>query len=244
MGISAMLIEDFIDQSNQTTDLNSLVSLYGKSVGHLGFNKFIYSLCTSSPQLRLGKRPGLINHFPKSWMEHYVKNSYIDYDPIYHRSAGTRGAFSWRHIEQMALAKKEREIMDGRKQSGLEDGISTIIAGPMGELVGMSVATDQRETKMDKNTPSKVYALMNQFHLRFMDIASAPLRLPYVKLSLREKSVLVWASQGKSNNDIASILNISPKTVEFHFSSIFTKLQVNNRVLAILKAINLRLIAP
>jgi len=110
--------------------------------------------------------------------------------------------------------------------------------------VGMSVATDDSKMDFDKNHPSRLYAIMNQFHLRFMDLASEPLTVPHVKLSAREKSVLLWASRGKSNNDIATILSISPKTVEFHFSSIFKKMGVNSRVLAVLKAINLRLIAP
>lgn len=239
-----MQIEDFIDQSNELTLLEDLISLYSETVEDLGFNHFIYSLYTNSPQLGLSKRPGLVNHFPKPWIEHYTKSGYMDYDPIYTRSVSVRGAFSWTSIEAMPMSKKERSIMEQRKEVGLKNGFSALIPGPMGELVGMSVATDNPDMDVDKNCSSRVYALMNQFHLRFMDIASAPLALPHVKLSSREKSVLLWASQGKSNNDIATILSISPKTVEFHFSSIFKKMGVNSRVLAVLKAINLRLIAP
>ena len=62
-------------------------------------------------------------------------------------------------------------------------------------------------------------------------------------LSLREIEVLRWCSQGKSNGVIAEILGLSEKTIEYHFASIFRKLEVNGRMLAVLKAIELKLIA-
>ncbi len=63
-----------------------------------------------------------------------------------------------------------------------------------------------------------------------------------VPLSPREVEVLQWCSLGKSNGVIASILGISEKTIEFHLASIFRKLEVNGRMLAVLKAIDLKLI--
>ena len=48
-------------------------------------------------------------------------------------------------------------------------------------------------------------------------------------LSIREQEVLELLAQGKSNNDIAKDLDISTRTVKYHVSSIFTKLNVKNR---------------
>ena len=53
-------------------------------------------------------------------------------------------------------------------------------------------------------------------------------------LSLREKEVLDLIATGKTNNDIASYLYISVRTVKFHVSSIFAKLDVKNRTEAAL----------
>jgi LuxR family transcriptional regulator/LuxR family quorum-sensing system transcriptional regulator CciR len=61
-------------------------------------------------------------------------------------------------------------------------------------------------------------------------------------LSARELEVLQWCAQGKSNGVMASILGISEKTIEFHLASIFRKLEVNGRMLAVLKGIELKLI--
>ena len=53
-------------------------------------------------------------------------------------------------------------------------------------------------------------------------------------LSLREKEVLDLIATGKTNNDIADYLFISVRTVKFHVSSIFSKLNVKNRTEAAL----------
>ncbi len=56
-------------------------------------------------------------------------------------------------------------------------------------------------------------------------------------LSLREAEVLSWLSLGKSNKDIAEILDLSPRTVTKHIEQIFTKLGVENRTAAAIVAI-------
>jgi DNA-binding NarL/FixJ family response regulator len=57
----------------------------------------------------------------------------------------------------------------------------------------------------------------------------------------REAEVLLWIARGKSNRDIGEILGLSPRTVNKHLETVFTKLGVENRASAAilaLKAIN------
>jgi DNA-binding response OmpR family regulator/DNA-binding CsgD family transcriptional regulator len=51
-------------------------------------------------------------------------------------------------------------------------------------------------------------------------------------VTLREAEVLLWLSRGKSNRDIADILNLSPRTVNKHLEQIFKKIGVENRTAA------------
>ena len=52
------------------------------------------------------------------------------------------------------------------------------------------------------------------------------------ELTPRESEVLVWISRGKTNQEIAMILDFSPRTVNKHLEQIFRKLGVENRTTA------------
>lgn len=52
-------------------------------------------------------------------------------------------------------------------------------------------------------------------------------------LTLREAEVLVWLARGKSNRDIATILRLSPRTVDKHLEQVYSKIGVENRVAAV-----------
>ena len=63
------------------------------------------------------------------------------------------------------------------------------------------------------------------------DAASETLRTEF-NLTEREAEVLVWITSGKSNKEIASILEMSPRTVNKHLDRIFSKMGVENRTAA------------
>ncbi len=62
---------------------------------------------------------------------------------------------------------------------------------------------------------------------------------PLIKLGLtpRAAEALLWAAQGKTNGDIAVILNISESTVKKHMLEVFAKLGVETRSAATLRAL-------
>ena len=58
-------------------------------------------------------------------------------------------------------------------------------------------------------------------------------------LSRREGEVLGWVARGKTNPEIASILGLSPRTVQHHLEAIFRKLDVETRTAAVARAFEL-----
>ena len=64
--------------------------------------------------------------------------------------------------------------------------------------------------------------------------------LPNVKrpiLTKREKEALILASLGKTNDEIAIIFGVSSHTINMHFRHIYEKMDVNNRMFAVVKAL-------
>jgi len=56
-------------------------------------------------------------------------------------------------------------------------------------------------------------------------------------ITKREKEIFQYLVENKTTNQIATILNISPKTVRNHISNVILKLDVKGRTQAILKLI-------
>jgi DNA-binding CsgD family transcriptional regulator len=60
-------------------------------------------------------------------------------------------------------------------------------------------------------------------------------------LTGREEQIAALLIEGRSNNQIGLLLDISERTVRFHLGNIFTKLDVTNRVQAVSRLVALRM---
>jgi DNA-binding CsgD family transcriptional regulator len=65
-----------------------------------------------------------------------------------------------------------------------------------------------------------------------------------ILLREREKEALTWAARGKTSAEIAQILGLSKRTVDFHLDNARCKLGVATRTQAVMKAASGQLINP
>ncbi len=63
-----------------------------------------------------------------------------------------------------------------------------------------------------------------------------------IALTNKEQKTMQLVAEGKSNKEIARIQNTSERTVRFHLSNCFIKLNANNRISAVSRAVELQLI--
>lgn len=61
---------------------------------------------------------------------------------------------------------------------------------------------------------------------------------PSELLTTREKEIIDFISKGLQNKEVALVLDINTRTVEFHVSNILRKLGVNSRFEAVLRWAN------
>ena len=107
------------------------------------------------------------------------------------------------------------------------------------ELKGRQLGADDYVTK-----PIDFDLLATIIAARLAGVARIGLWPKLVGLNDREVEALTWAARGKTSAEIATIVGVTKRTVDFHMDNARAKLGVATRTAAVLKAATGRLIEP
>ena len=107
------------------------------------------------------------------------------------------------------------------------------------ELKGRRLGADDYVVK-----PIDFDVLETIIEARLAGIARSELWPKLVDLNEREVEVLTWSARGKTSAEIAQILDLTKRTVDFHIDNARTKLGAATRTEAVIKAAAGRLIKP
>ena len=91
------------------------------------------------------------------------------------------------------------------------------------ELVSAIRAVYQGQTYLD---PLVAGIVVDDYRRRLEGLPEGD---PYESLTDREREVLVLVAKGHTNREIAELLHISPKTVDFHRTNVMRKLDLHSR---------------
>jgi DNA-binding response OmpR family regulator len=115
----------------------------------------------------------------------------------------------------------------------------TALADRDTELKGRRLGADDYVTK-----PIDFEILATIIEARLSRIARDEVWSRDVALNERELESLTWSARGKTSNEIATILGLAKRTVDFHIENACRKLNVSTRTEAVVKAASGRLIQP
>ena len=115
----------------------------------------------------------------------------------------------------------------------------TALAQREAELKGRRLGADDYVTK-----PVDFDILASIVETRLARVARQRPALPAVHLSEREIEALVWSARGKTSGEIATILGLSKRTVDFHIDNAREKLGVATRIEAVVNAASAGIIKP
>ena len=176
-------------------------------------------------------------------------------------------------IEQCKELKPDVVVMDLSmpELGGLEATAEVLKANPLIKVVILSMYSNEAYVRKAFELGAKGYILKNAIEV---DLTRAVMALaegqayfspgvshivlesmkagtfqgtsqdPYEKLTLREKEVLQLIAQGKSNKEIATLLNISVNTVAVHRARVMETLNLHRTAELVLFAVKKGLIQP
>jgi DNA-binding response OmpR family regulator len=107
------------------------------------------------------------------------------------------------------------------------------------ELKGRQLGADDYVTK-----PIDFDMLTTIVNARLAGVARSELWPKTVELNDREVEILTWVARGKTSAEIAQILGLTKRTIDFHIDNARTKLGAATRTQAVIKAATGRLIDP
>jgi DNA-binding response OmpR family regulator len=107
------------------------------------------------------------------------------------------------------------------------------------ELKGRQLGADDYVTK-----PIDFDMLATIINARLAGVARSGLWPKSIGLNDREVEVLTWVARGKTSSEIAQIIGLTKRTIDFHIDNARGKLGAATRTEAVLKAASGRLIEP
>lgn len=199
-------------------------------------------LAIELPQL-VQPEPYFVSTYPSAWIEHYRRARFVEYDPVLHEAAGAVMPSNWRSLNRRSgLAK---QLFRDAAAAGIGDqGVTIPIRGPNGETAMFSLAgfaTDETWDALLKQHLGAMQLHAHYFHNLVMDAHGI---VNQTRLSRRELEVVAWLCAGKTQEDIAEILNLSLHTVNTYVRSTKFKLNALNTAHLVAKAIRMKLVRP
>lgn len=251
-------LEDSLNAIAASEGIDELRDSMNRKFLDLGYSSFSYIDVRRLP-LSGEPVPFFVSTAPNDFNEVYIAENFFSYDPVVQRAATTNASFTWADCAEYHSWKRSRRGAKNRARYVMQ------VANDFGFTQGYVLPTHAVDSH---GRPAS--ALLSLFWRdraeAFRPIASMPTWLKLAAASMhertlelrglttedveppfltdRERECLVWACRGKTRGDTADILNISDRTVEFHFQNAMRKLRVHNKFHAIAMAIHMGLIVP
>ncbi len=225
--------EDLVHELLNIEREQEIFSLATDLARGLGFDYYSYVLRMPVPLTR----PKIVvySNYPSDWQTIYQKNGYMGVDPLIQRAIGSLPPVLWSDD----LFETTPDLWEEAQSFGLQAGLAQACRDPNG-MIGLQVLARSGEPVTSTEWQMKaghMLWLVQSMHMRITQIVAPRLLTALtVELTKREAEVLRWAGDGKTAGEIAAILQISERTVNFHISNVITKLQVTNKTAAVLQA--------
>lgn len=241
------VVATFLETAHRSPTIDVLTSKFGNALNQVGFTHWAFQLV--APAHDTVTRPRIIANYPDFWVERYIERGYHRIDPVITDGAKQVTPFTWD-----AIAKPHRDNPAVRTffleatEAGLPTGFGLAIHGGNQAKSLISASSSQSPAELERslvlNGRDLHLASLVFNHVARDLLAMNALNAKPVSLTPREQECLLWALQGKSAWDIATILNVSEPAVRFHFANIREKLDVTTIREAVVKAYMLGLIHP
>ena len=238
-------LESFIAQTQESETEDALYRALSRHLNTYGIEYFAYFIIARNLRA-LSSYAGLVKHnYPRDFLKLYIEQNFFEFDPIIRQCLTESQPFHWREVtKKQSLNEQQKQMLKVYRAAGFIDGIAVPVFGPMGTIAVFSLSSLRTEFELSDAQMQSLQFACVQIHNRYFEIAKINNEPPTKRLSPREKEALSLVAEGLASPAIAERLGVSENTVDTMLRRIFAKLEVNNRISAVLKAIGSGSILP
>jgi LuxR family transcriptional regulator, quorum-sensing system regulator SolR len=224
---------DQIDFAPSTKTPEQLFQRFVSVARQLGFEFCAYGTRLPLPVTK--PRVVTFSNFPLEWRRLYVERDYFNIDPTV--QLGLRSAITMLWSDELFAAVPH--LWEEAQSFGLRHGWcrSSFDSHGVGGLLTLARSAEpiseqelrDKSMSMDWLTHAAHAAMTKCLMHRLIPECSA-------KLSSQELTVLRWTAEGYCSREIAQLMNIAERTVNFHATNATAKLNASNKTAAVMRA--------
>ena len=240
-----MISSRYLDALTSAHSLEEIWEMHTRRMADYGFDRLLYGFTRYRSGTSLGDPDDFViltNH-PGSYTDTFIGKSLYKNAPMTKWAIDNEGACSWRvmaeKIARDTLTEDERRVvafnLSHKVHAGYTVSFRSISPRSKG-AIALTARADMVQDDVDaiwEAHGTDILVLNNIVHLKVMTLPhSSPSRM----LTKRQLEVLEWVGDGKTTQDIATLLGLTAATVEKHLRLAREALSVETTAQAVLKA--------
>lgn len=220
-------------------------NIYTDHMATYGFDRAIYGLTRFKTGSSFGDAQDslILSNHQTDFIDKFIADGLHLHAPMMRWTIENIGACSWSWMDEMlakdAFTEAERKVLALNRANGITAGYtisfksSTIrTKGGIG-LTGKSGLTQDDVDQIWQKHGQEISVISNVVHLKILALPTNGKRKPLTK---RQREVLEWVGDGKTMQDIATIMGLTAATVEKHLRLAREAMDVETTAQAVLKA--------
>lgn len=240
-----MSLRRYLQVIARCPSIEELWEAHTQKMAEYGFDRLIYGFTRYRTSTSLGDPEDFViltNH-SRAYTDEFLGNGLYYHAPMVRWALTHDGACSWTVLHEMmrnnAMSPAEQRVIDFNRRMNVTAGYTvsfkSISARSKG-AIALTANPDMTQEDVDAvwATHGDDIKLMNDIaHLKILTL---PYAAPNRVLTRRQREALEWVGDGKTTQDIAILMGLTPATVEKHLRLAREALSVETTAQAVLKA--------
>lgn len=240
-----MKLSTYLEAITDTQSMEELWALHSDRMNGYGFDRLIYGFTHYRSGRSLGDPDDfvILTTHDAEYIEPFISDGLYFHAPMVKWALEHQGVCSWRMMADMissqTLTQSEKRVVEFNQKMGVTAGYTISFNSVSERSKGAVALTARRGLSQDDvdaiwaEHGEDIVVANNVAHLKIMTL---PYASPSRNLTRRQREALQWVGDGKTTQDIALIMGLTPATVEKHLRLARDALNVDTTAQAVLKA--------